>query len=218
MLKSRFAALAASVFALAPIASQASNQKHGLQWHYVGNPYKSCGGNYKCDDMRELEIWFTYPAANWQDYQADKTRPPCTRLAIPADGFCLIFTAANLVQGTESLWSLDAHESPYIAAVFGYSTGSAWTFSIAVASDAMGNLAFGDGWVMSASFTEEGFSVVSNGDNKGGAGGSDEVTGPNGGYARVERNPGTWTDPPVEIATPDAASGRCDQPKCPPIP
>lgn len=215
MTKSMSAALAAAVVALAPIASEASNQKHGLQWHYVGNPYKSCGGNYKCDDMRALEIWFTYPAANWQDYHADKTRPPCTRLTIPTDGFCLIFNAANLVQGTESLWSVDAHESPYIAAIFGYSSGSAWNFSITVAADSMGNLAFGDGWLMSASGGEGEFSVISNGVNKSGGGGIDEVTGANGGYARIERNPGTWTDPPVDIVTPDAAPVPCNQPKCP---
>jgi hypothetical protein len=95
----------------------------------------------------------------------------------------------------------------------GCNSGSGgWTFSITVACDSLGNLAFGDGWVMSA-YNEE-FTVVSNGDNNGGTGGKDEVTGPNGGYARIERNPGTWTDPPVEIVTPDAAPVMCGQTEC----
>jgi len=83
MLRSMLAAVGASVVALAPIASQASNQKHGLQWHYVGHPYSSCAGNYICDDVRELEIWFTYPAANWENYKIRKTAPPC---GLHADG------------------------------------------------------------------------------------------------------------------------------------
>jgi hypothetical protein len=209
MTKTRFAALAAAVVALAPVASHASNQKHGLQWHYVGNPYTSCGDNYTRNGMRGLEIWFTYPAASWENYEADKTRPPCTRLVIPVDGFCLQFTAANLMQGTVSYWSFDAQQWPALTTIDGYNSGSGgWSFSITVASDSLGNLAFGDGWVMSASNEE--FSVISNGLNKSGGGGSDEVTGPNGGYARRDRDPGTWTDPPVEIVTPDAAPAACD--------
>ena len=50
MFKSTLGAVA--VVALAPIASQASNVKHGLQWHYVGKPYSSCTGSYECDDRR----------------------------------------------------------------------------------------------------------------------------------------------------------------------
>jgi hypothetical protein len=163
--------------------------------------------------MRELQIWFTYPAANWEDYKIRSTAPPCGRLAIPPGGFCLQFTAANLMQGNVSYWSFDAEQHPYLTTVDGYnSSSSGWSFSITVACDSLGNLAFGDGWVMSA-YNEE-VSVISNGDKNGGTGGKDEVTGPNGGYARVESNPGTWTDPPVEIATPDAAPAPCSQTTC----
>ncbi len=210
MLKSMLAA-AAAVFAFAPIASQASNQKHGLQWHYVGNPYSSCSEDYRCNGMRELEIWFTYPAANWENYKINKTDPPCTRLAIPTGGFCLHFTQMNLMQGTASLWSFDAHSA--ITTIDGYNnSGFGWSFSITVASDSLGNLAFGDGWVMSASNNI--YSVISDGNNNGGAGGKDEVKDINGGYDSNERNPGTWTDPPVDIVTPDAV--LCNQTKCPP--
>jgi len=213
MLKSMLAAVAAAVVALAPIASHASNVKHGLQWHYVGHPYSSCAGSYECNDMRELEIWFTYPAANWENYKIAKAKPPCGRLAIPTDGFCLQFTGSNLMQGTASLWSFDAHQPTFMTIVGYNSSGSAWFFSITVASDSLGNLEFGDGWVMSAS--NEGNSVISEGP---GAGGIDEVKDINGDSASNEHKPGTWTDPPVEIVTPDAAPVPCNQTKCRPTP
>ena len=64
-------------------------------------------------------------------------------------------------------------------------------------------LEFGDGWVMSASNNI--YSVISNGNDIGGVGGHDEVKDINGYYASNERHPGTWTDPPVDMVTPDAA-------------
>src|SRR5271165_4820873 len=76
-------------------------------------------------------------------------RSPCGRLAIPTDGFCLQFTGAKLMQGTASLWSFDAHQPTFMTIVGYNSSGSGWSFSITVASDSMGNLEFGDGWVMS---------------------------------------------------------------------
>jgi len=215
MLKSMLVTVAAAVVALvaslAPFASQASTQVHGLRWHYVGNPYSSCGGyEYVCNGMRELQIWFTYPAANWEDYKIRNTAPPCGRLAIPPGGFCLQFTASNLMQGNVSYWSFNAEQWPNLTMIEGYnSSGSDWSFSITVASDSLGNLAFGDGWVMTATNGE--YSVISEGP---GSGGKDEVTGPNGGYALSEHNPGTWTDPPVDIVAPDAASVPCSQTIC----
>ena len=183
MLKSMLGAVAAAVVALAPIASQASNQKLGLQWHYVGKPYTSCGDGFTCNGMSELEIWFTYPGVNWENYKIPKTKAPCGRLAIPTDGFCLQFTGSNLMQGNVSYWSFDAHVEGFNT-VAGYnSSGCNWFFTITVASDSLGNLESGDGWVMSATNNaNELYTVTSDGNNNGGAGGKDEVKSVNGAY------------------------------------
>jgi hypothetical protein len=197
MLKVMFAATVSSVALLQPVVSDASMVKRGLQWHYVGNPYTSCGGGFHCDDTRALEIWFTYPEANWANYEIPTTSAPCTQIIIPTGGFCLQFTNTNLVQRVNgnSLWTFGARESPYVGDVYGSEAG--WSFSITVAANSSGALQFGNGWVMSAS--NYAITVTSTG---GGPGAKDEVQVNNGGYASVGADQGDWTDPPVEMQIP----------------